>query len=243
MTLEDKSVPDFSVDIIPTLENSIGIDVGLEKFLCASDQSIVPIPQHFRHLESKLASLQQEREKQQKGTRARNRFNKKIAKLHQKVARQRRNFHLKTAHQLLSKADVIFVEDLTVANLVKRCKPKIDDQGNYLPNNQSGKSGLNKSIHDAGWSQFVSILSFKAERAGKIVVKVDPKGTSQYCSTCLNKVSKDLSERWHSCPNCRCELDRDINSSILIKIVGLGGASLKNGRTFEGRQTEAHAVP
>ena len=118
----------------------------------------------------------------------------------------------------------------------QRCKPKQDDSGNYLPNNQAAKSGLNKSFADGGLSQFVEILTSKAEKAGLLVVKVDPKGTSQHCSKCLNRVPKELSDRWHKCPNCALILDRDLNSAILIQKVGLGSASLKNDQSSNKRK-------
>ena len=89
----------------------------------------------------------------------------------------------------------------------RRCKPKQDESGKYLPNGQSRKTGLNKSFADAGLSQFVDILSYKAEKAGLKVIKVDPKGTSQHCSNCLNRVSKQLFDRWHYCYHCGLILD------------------------------------
>lgn len=115
--------------------------------------------------------------------------------------------------------------------MFRRCKPKQNEASNFIPNGQSVKSGLNKSIADAGWASFIDILSFKAEKAGKRVVKVDPYGTSQHCSNCLNKVPKTLSERWHSCPNCSLEIDRDTNGAILIKKLGLDvSLSIKRSR-------------
>jgi putative transposase len=109
-----------------------------------------------------------------KGSRARKLLVRKVAKLHQKIARQRKQFHLQVAGKILSKADVVFVEDLKVKNMSRRAKPKQDETGKFLPNGQAAKAGLNKSIADAGWSQFVDILTFKAEKAGQRVVKVDP---------------------------------------------------------------------
>lgn len=100
------------------------------------------------------------------------------------------------ANYLLNKADVIFVEDLSVRNMTRRCKPRQDENGTFLPNEQAAKSGLNKSFADAGISQFVNhILPFKAERAGKKTMKVDPSGISQQCYICLNRVPKDRSDR------------------------------------------------
>ncbi|HEY9751923.1 MAG TPA: zinc ribbon domain-containing protein [Coleofasciculaceae cyanobacterium] len=68
------------------------------------------------------------------------------------------------------------------------------------------------------------------------MVKVNPKGTSQHCSNCLNRVPKELSDRWHSCPHCGTELDRDTNAAILIKKVGLDIALLKNAQPASARK-------
>lgn len=91
-----------------------------------------------------------------------------------------------------------------------------------MPNGQSAKSGLNKSFADAGIAGFLNeILPYKAARAGRLVVKVNPAGTSQHCAICLNTVPKELSDRWHEC-SCGASMPRDLNSGILIKKVGLG---------------------
>jgi putative transposase len=230
LTLEDGSVPELTSDIELTPDNSIGIDLGLEKFLADSEGEFEPIPRHFRKSEEKLARLQQKGSTAQKGSRARKLLVRKVAKLHQKIARQRKQFHCETAQRVLKKADVVFVEDLSVKNMSRRAKPKQDEAGQFLPNGQAAKSGLNKSIADAGWRQFIDILAFKAEKAGRRVVKVAPKGTSQHCSNCLNLVPKELSDRWHSCPYCQIELDRDTNAAILIKKVGLDIGLLKNAQ-------------
>lgn len=90
------------------------------------------------------------------------------------------------------------------------------------------------------WASFVDILVVKAEKAGQQVIKVNPKGTSQHCSNCLGYVSKELSERWHSCPHCGMQSDRDTNSAVLIKKVGLGVVlTIKRSRR---NPREAHTV-
>jgi len=94
-----------------------------------------------------------------------------------------------TVNESLDKADVIFVEDLKFGNMTRRCKPKQDEDGKYLPNGQAAKSGLNKS----------ELLPYKAAKAGKKVVKVNPDGTSQHCAICLNRVPKELFDRWPEC--------------------------------------------
>lgn len=240
ITLVDENVPEISIDIIPSVDNSIALDLGLEKFAALDNGEFLDIPQHFRKSEEKLAKLQQKAATRKKGSRARKLLNRKIGRLHQRIARQRKQFHFETAKKVLQKAPVVFVEDLAVKNMSKRCKPKQDENGNYIANGQSKKSGLNKSIADAGWAQFIDILSFKAESAGGKVIKVNPKNTSQVCSNCLNVVPKTLKERWHDCNRCNLSIDRDTNSAILIKKVGLGvSLTIKRSRV---KPREAHAV-
>lgn len=222
LTLEDKSVPSLTVDIRPTERNSLGIDSGLEFFVACSDSTTVKPPKFYRKSEDKLTKLQSKRDNRKLGSKARRKLNQKVAKLHQKIARQRKQWHYELANKLLDKADVLFVEDLKVSNMSRRNKPKQGEDGTFLPNGQSAKSGLNKSFVDAGISGFLKeILPYKAGKAGKKVVKVNPKGTSQHCAICLNRVPKELSDRWHSC-DCGASMPRDINSGILIKKVGLG---------------------
>ena len=116
---------------------------------------------------------------------------------------------------------VIVLEDLAPSSMSKAPKPKQDENGVYLPNGASAKAGVNKSIRDAGWSQFVSLCTYKAENAGTVqVLTVDPKYTSQVCSGCGRVRKKDLSERWHSC-ECGTELDRDHNAALNILAKGL----------------------
>ena len=138
------------------------------------------------------------------------------------------------------------VEDLSIKNLTRRAKAKtdIDSDGNlvYLPNGQSAKSGLNKSMIDAAHGQFANVLRYVAWKLGKNVLFVNPKGTSQHCWYCLNKVPKELSERWHSC-RCGESLDRDENSAKLIKKIGLihqsGGGTPSLKKALAQREIEA----
>lgn len=231
ISLADESVPNTKIDVTPTVENSVALDLGLEKFAASSTGKFIDIPQFFRRSEDQLTFLQQKVSMRKKGSRARKLLQQKVGRLHQKIARQRKQFHFETAGRILEKADVVFVENLKVKNMSRRCKPKQDETGKFLPNGQAAKSGLNKSIADAGWAGFLDTLAFKAEKVGQQVVKVDPYGTSQHCSSCLNKVPKELSERWHSCPNCSLSIDRDTNSAILIKKLGLDvSLSIKRSR-------------
>lgn len=242
-SLEDKSVPEQPApDIKPTEENSVGVDAGLEYFVACSDGTTKQPPKFYRQAEDQLAKLQAKRESRAKGSKARRKLNGRIARLHQRIARQRRQWHFETAQELIEIAEVIFIEDLKISNMTRRNKPKQGEAGECLPNGQSAKSGLNKSFADAGIAGFLNdILPYKAAKAGRLVVKVNPAGTSQHCAICLNRVPKELSDRWHLCTHCGASMPRDVNSGILIKKVGLGIASLKNAKSRK-RDGEASAL-
>jgi putative transposase len=223
LSLEDKSVPDsITPDTKPTNDNSIGVDMGVLVMWASSDGDIEYPRKHFRTAQKQLAKVQRRKDKRRKGSGSRRKLAKREARIHQKIARQRKQFHNESANLLLSKgAKHIFVEDLNTKGLTKRNKVKQDENGKYLPNGQSAKSGLTKSILDNGWSQFVDILTYKAGNAGASVVKVNPKNTSQICSCCDAYVPKDLEIRVHQCNSCGYIEDRDVNAAININRVGL----------------------
>ncbi len=194
-SLEDKTVPEIKPDIKPG--NLIGIDVGLIDFIVDSNNESVPAPQYLRKAERKLKSAQRKVSRRKKGSKRRQKAIKQLAIKHRKVADTRKDFHFKIANQLLSNYDIVAVEKLNIKGMAK--------------------SKLAKSIHDAGWGQFNDILINKAERAGQLVVKVKPHGTSTECSNCGHKVKKTLAQRQHDCPKCNLSIGRDLNAAINIK--------------------------
>ncbi|WZI66301.1 MAG: transposase [Gloeotrichia echinulata IR180] len=171
LSLDDKTVPTIKPDFNP--DNIVGIDVGLIDFYVASDGLRIATPKHLRKAEGRLKSAQRKVSRRKKGSNRHKKAIEKLGKQHKKVADTRRDFHLKTAKSLLDKYDVVAVEKLNIKGLVK--------------------TRLAKSINDAGWGQFITILSNKAANAGLKVIAVNPNGTSQECSNCGHKVKKALS--------------------------------------------------
>ena len=231
--LDDESIPIEVVEIQPTEQNSKGIDLGLEFFASCSDGTQIEFPRWFRRLEEKIARLQAKKASKPHGSIARKILAVRIAWYQRKIARSRKDWQFKLAYKLFEDCQVIFIEDLALKNLIRRNKLKTDEGGKIMPNGQAAKSGLNKSMTDAALGQFVKILEWVAFKLGKRVLKVDPRGTSQHCHACLNKVLKSLKDRWHDCPNCLESLPRDVNSGKLIQWIGLNtvgmdSASLKN---------------
>lgn len=205
---------------LPLSYEDVGIDLGITHLAALSDGTFIDNPRHYRKAEKKLAALQQSLERKKCGSNRRKKAVQTVGKAHRKVRNQRADFLHKESRKLVNKYQVIVFEDLQTANLVKRPKPKQDEEtGQYLPNGAAAKSGLNKSISDAGWNMFVGMVQSKAEDAGRTVLQVNPKYTSQICSSCGTVRKKTLDERWHSC-ECGCELDRDHNAAINILRLG-----------------------
>lgn len=204
---------------LPVVESEVGIDLGVTHFAALSDGTFIEPQRYYRRAKKKLEKLQQAITRKKRGSHRREKARRAVAKAHRKIANQRRDFHHKQAKRLVKQHQTIVFEELEIANVSKRAKPRQDENGTYLPNGAAAKSGLNKSILDAGWGQFQQIVSHKAACAGRTVLKVSPRYTSQVCSSCGAVRKKELSERWHSC-ECGCELDRDTNAAINILRLG-----------------------
>jgi putative transposase len=199
LSLEDGAVPEpMPVDDIKA---SVGIDVGLEKFLTTSDGQFISVPQFYRKGQAKLARQQRQLSRQQKGSKNYAKQANKVAKSHLHVARQRKEFHYQVAHWLCATYDLISFEDLNIRGLAR--------------------TRLAKSILDVAWGAFLNILQAVAVKRGKQVVEVDAKRTSIECSGCGVRVEKVLSDRVHNCPECGLVIDRDWNAAINILSRGL----------------------
>jgi len=204
----------------PAVESEVGIDLGVTHFAALSNGTFIESPRYYREAQRKLEQRQQVLSRKKRGSHRREKARRRVARWHHKIANQRRDFHHKAAHALVKQHQTLVFEELAISNLSKRARPKQDEAtGEYLPNGATAKSGLNKSILDAGWGQFQHIVAYKAACAGRTVVFVNPRYTSQVCSSCGVVRKKPLEERWHSC-ECGCELDRDTNAAINILRLG-----------------------
>jgi putative transposase len=195
------SCADVPMQPLPPTSHETGIDLGLEAFATTSDGTRIFHPGWYRQAERALKTAQRRVSRRKKGSARRRKAVGLLARAHLKVKRQRADFHHKTALALVRTNDTIYHEDLQTANMVKH-------------------HHLAKSIQDAGWSQFLSILAAKAAYAGRRVVAVPPAYTSQTCSGCGVIVQKGLSVRWHSCPDCGTSLHRDHNAAKNIERLG-----------------------
>jgi putative transposase len=204
---------------LPVSYEDVGIDLGVTHLATLSNGEMIEHPRNLRHAKKTLERRQQALSRKKKGSHRRERAKRLIGKAHRKIRNQRRDFLQKQSKKIVSRYQVIVFEDIQTSNLTRRPKPKQDENGTYLPNGAAAKGGLNKSILDASWGTFVSMCTFKAACAGRTLVKVNPRYTSQVCSGCGQVRKKELSERWHTC-DCGTELDRDVNAAINILRLG-----------------------
>jgi putative transposase len=197
------SCADVPIHALPPTGQETGIDLGLESFVTLANGMSICAPGYYRRSEAHLRRCHRRVARRTKGSHRRRKAVAVLAKAHLHIARQRRDFHHKEASKLVQVYDVIYHEDLRVANMV---------QNHHLA----------KSIQDAGWSAFLTILTFKAASAGKRVQAVNPAFTSQRCSglDCGVIVQKGLSVRWHACPECGTRLHRDHNAALNILRLG-----------------------
>ena len=177
--------------------DSVGLDAGLNSFMALSNGEFIENPGFFRKEEKALAKAGRKQAKTAKGSKPRKKANKVLRRIHERIKNRRHDFVHQSARRLVNRFGVIAVEKLNVKNML----------GNHC---------LAKSISDASWSQFRTILTQKAESAAREICAVNPAWTSQDCHACGYRAKKKLSERWHNCPMCTASLDRDTNAAINI---------------------------
>ena len=190
----------------------LGIDLGLEKFLAASNGKLIARPKFFVSLQSKLKSLQRKMSRKRVGSSNWRKAGQKVAKLHEHISNTRKDFHYKVANQLCDEAGMVFAEDLNLKAM--------------------SRGMLCKHTLDAGFGQFLNILEFVCWKRGVYFERVDPRSTSQTCPRCQTitgrtyqadgetpsvlSSKKELSERVHSCPECGYTTDRDVAAAQIV---------------------------
>jgi putative transposase len=206
-------------EIVPLASTgrSVGVDVGVARFLTTSDGEVVANPRFLKAAQDRIVELQRRKQRARPGSGNRRRLRRALAKEWRKVRNQRRDFHHKTARKLVNSCDTLALEDLRVAAMTASAAGTVDRPGR----NVAAKAGLNRSILDAGWGQFMSILAAKAESAGRRVVLVHPTYTSIDCHTCGTRCIRPRQEIV-VCPT-HGELDADRNGARNIAArAGLG---------------------
>jgi putative transposase len=200
---------------LPPAGAAVGIDLGVTVFLATSDGDLVANPRHRRKAAGRLAFTQQALARKKRGSNNRRRQREVVANRHRKVASQRRDFHHQLARRLVGDYDLLVLEELTVKNMSRSASGNPQAPGT----NVAAKRGLNRSILDAGWAAFASILTGKAEEAGRQVIRVNPQNTSQTHWKCGLRGHRDGIVFW--CPHCSVSEHADLNAARNILRAGL----------------------
>ncbi len=191
-----------TLNILPNNKRKIGIDVGLTTFATLSNEESIPNPRFFRKDEKELVKAQRKLSKEEKGTPERIKRRKPISRIHERIGFRRKNFAHQESRKIVNRFSFIAIEDLEINRMIhNRC--------------------LAKSISDAAWSLFFTLLFVKAVEAGRTIVKVNPSYTSQTCYACGHRQKMPLSKRTFLCPCCKFETDRDHNAACNILRLGL----------------------
>jgi putative transposase len=196
---------DQEIMSLPETGKSVGIDVGLKAFAVDSDGNSIENPRYVEKSAKRLAKYQRKLARCKKGSNNRKEIKAKISKTHKRINNQRDDFLHKLSRLYVNNYDNICIEDLDVKGLKEK----------------GHNTGMHRSIHDAAWAKFAFMLSYKAQSAGRKLIKVDPRNTTQRCSACESIVKKELSDRTHECPYCGFSCDRDYNASINILNAGM----------------------
>ncbi len=232
--IEDKSVPEVLVPSDSDIKTVVGLDMGIGKLVYCSDGSAIDNPRFAtsKKTRQKLKIRQRRVSRKKKGSRKQRRCQQQVSQLQQQIASRRESYQRQIAFRIVSKADGIAVEDLNIRGMKARCKPKYDEQkGRFLVNGQSAKRGLNRSISDAAWGELTRKIEYAAAKRGKKVYLVNPRHTSQECSTChhIDADSRD-GERF-ICTACGHIDDANLRAArnVKAKAIKQYGLTIKHG--------------
>jgi putative transposase len=220
LRIEDKSIPAFPVKKIEEIQTITGLDMGLGKLVYCSDKSAIDNPKFATNLQTKrLQAIRQKRvSRKKKGSKNKQKVQSQLSRFQHKIAVQREAYQWQVAKKIVKKSDAIAIEDLNIAGMIKRCKPKHDIKtGRFLKNGQSAKRALNRLIADASWYSLTQKIEYMAAKSGKIVLRVNPRHTSQQCSVCQHIDPANRDGEKFLCTNCGHVDDANFQAALNIK--------------------------
>ncbi len=205
----------FSVEVephpLPASSERVGIDLGLKTFATLSNGEHIKRQRWMKRDARDIARLQRKKEKLPKGSPKRQKTVLALRHAYTRATHRRTNFAHQESCQMVNRYGLLVFEDLDIQQM----------QAN-------GQKVINRNIADVAWGQFVQYITYKAEEAGRVVIRINPRGTTQSCSGCGKHVPKDLSVRVHDCPQCGLKLDRDLNAAFNILTRGIASIGASN---------------
>ena len=209
---------DVPAEPLPATGAVVGLDMGVASLVTTSDGEHLANPRHLAATADRLAAAQRDLARKKRGSKRRLKAVARVAALHAKVRRQRLDHAHKAALDLVRDYDVIVHEDLRIANMTRSASGTIDNPGR----NVAQKSGLNRSILDAGWGVFLTILAHKAESAGRELIAVNPANTSRTCARCGHCAAENrVTQAEFACTACGHTAHADVNAAENILRAGL----------------------
>ncbi|MBE9037893.1 RNA-guided endonuclease InsQ/TnpB family protein [aff. Roholtiella sp. LEGE 12411] len=241
--IEDKTIPDYVSKPLDEVKSILGCDLGITKLVHLSDRYQIDNPRFSTNKKAQrtLKIRQRRISRKVKGSKNRQKSSIKLGRFHKKIADKRAAYQWDVANKIVSrKVDAIALEDLNISGMLKRCKIKTDEiTGRFLKNGQSTKKGLNRAISDASWADLILKIEYLAEKQGKVVIKINPKHSSQECRNCghIDKSNRD-GEKF-ICTECGYHEHADIGAAKTIRDRGLEivrGDSAKLGVNHQNAQ-------
>jgi putative transposase len=202
---------------------ALGVDLGISHAVTTSEGQTFDYPKYYVQAEKKNRAAEKSLHRKKLGSKNRRKAKVKLAVIGKRVTNLRDEFLHQVSRKLVDSVDLVVFEDLQISNMLK----------NHC---------LAKAISDVSWGKLIRFTQSKAERAGKCVVLVDPRYTSQMCSCCGELVPKDLSVRTHDCPHCGLKLDRDHNAALNILTLGLRGGAYGDLTSGVGKRSRKRRV-
>ena len=193
-------------------QEAIGIDMGVLRTATLSNGETVANPKVLKRHAKEIRRRQRALARCKRGSKRRQKVKARLASAYADVANARSTYAHQQTASITRRYALIAVEDLKLKNMTASARGTIERPGVHVQQ----KAGLNRAMLDVAPGKFVELLTYKAERAGGQVIKVDPRGTSIMCSSCGTAVPKELRVRMHACPACGLTLDRDVNAAINI---------------------------
>jgi putative transposase len=213
---------DVPAEPLPPTGQQVGIDLGVHILVATSNGALLPNDRFGKRAAGQLARAQQAVATKQRGSQHRRLAMERVAACHRRIRNRRRDALHQLSRRLVNDHDLIVHEQLTITNLVRRPQPRLDPRqpGAYQANGGTAKTALNRSIHDAGWGQLLTMIAYKAESAGRTVIAVDPRHTSRTCARCGHCSAGNRRGAVFECQACGHVAHADTNAAVNILRAG-----------------------